>query len=278
MSVFRDTPVVSRFVDIREREKRYQQHIKALRSTKALINTNQPDTPGRFKVHHRNTKIYRKNVKKNIDIHDKLIEDTRRQRMAESVLANDLSPRRRPKTSLSKIFINENDVYRKEYDRIKFNTSGVRLSASTDYESHNWFFNDKYAHRRSGGKEKIFIGPSAKKANKVVISKEDSINKSINILESSDPSMVNNENSGFAGDVNSGLIVDEDRNDSKINAATSTRNDGTNETSLGLSTDTSKLSHTYKGTRNSAKLSSFIRDSINNAMKSYGSSNNTSNI
>jgi hypothetical protein len=79
MSV-RETPVVSRFLDLKEKDTSYRKHMTAVRKSRPTVDTSQPDVPPRLQVAAVNNDCYRKGILRSYADHQQMIADATRPR------------------------------------------------------------------------------------------------------------------------------------------------------------------------------------------------------
>lgn len=77
MSV-REKPVANRYLDLKEKDKAYRKHLHAVATSRASINTTQPDVPRRLVVAQASNDRHRKGLKKSFAEHSRMIDDVRR--------------------------------------------------------------------------------------------------------------------------------------------------------------------------------------------------------
>lgn len=77
MSV-REKPVASRYLDLKEKERAYGRHVKAVATSRPTINTTQPDTPRRLMVAERNNAQFRRNQMRTMDQRDRMVNEVHR--------------------------------------------------------------------------------------------------------------------------------------------------------------------------------------------------------
>ena len=116
MSV-RERPVASRYLDMKEKELKYRQHVRTLRTCKAQIDTKEVEMAPRFKLAARNQAIFREKLKQRDAMHTRMIEDARRPKTATTFSDRDelplFPPRRRQQYYNDS---NDMDVFRQEYE------------------------------------------------------------------------------------------------------------------------------------------------------------------
>ncbi|EAY05698.1 hypothetical protein TVAG_005420 [Trichomonas vaginalis G3] len=114
MSV-RDRPAANRFLDMKEKEFKYRQHLNFVRTAKGGIDMTTPDVPPRLRLMKRNNAIYREKLIKNMTVHDRLIENARRPGTAGGLAVLDdipLFPKRKTTTKLAAL--HDEEIYKVE--------------------------------------------------------------------------------------------------------------------------------------------------------------------
>lgn len=76
MSV-KDVPVSNRYLDVKEKERAYKRHLKAISNAKATIDTSTPVIPNRIRVKSQTDNKYRQSVLKEIAMRDKMLLEMR---------------------------------------------------------------------------------------------------------------------------------------------------------------------------------------------------------
>lgn len=109
MSV-RARPASNRFLDMKEKEIKYRQHMNFVKTAKGGIDMTTPDLPPRLRLAQRNNAIYRGKLIKNMAVHDRLIETNRRPLTALDDIP--LFPTKKHTTKIGAV--NDHEIYKVE--------------------------------------------------------------------------------------------------------------------------------------------------------------------
>lgn len=74
MSV-KDLPVANRYLDVKEKERAYKKHLRAIACAKPTIDTSAPPPPNRMRVKSQMDNCYRQSVLRELATRDKMIAD-----------------------------------------------------------------------------------------------------------------------------------------------------------------------------------------------------------
>jgi len=163
----RELPVSNRYLDLKEKEKAYQKHLKALVSSKATIDMSRPETPGRINYAKQCTQKYRKEMKAMLSKREEIIkqEKTPRSGTVLDKNSNENSDRirKRPETSRGPKLDTLNIINPKlDFDMpIIFSKN-----KNSDYSP---FRSNRYENSQKYTNETILFGPKEDDPNKVVV-------------------------------------------------------------------------------------------------------------
>ena len=133
MSV-RERPVASRYLDLKEKELKYRQHVRTLRTCKAQIDTKEVEMAPRFKVAARNQAIFREKMRQRNAEHTRMIEDVRRPKTASTFTDYDDLPLFQTRRK-DPYYNDPNDMslFRREYESTRPRTGKPQNSRRQNY-------------------------------------------------------------------------------------------------------------------------------------------------